>query len=1066
MHLLRFKALVISFLLVASFFCFQIPTKSFTTPKIDPAFFSTIKTSSEFQSIIIKFKEDPSVSFLAKRDLPKTFESIYVDDLKQRQNNWIKEAKIKFPFIVNYCYQHVYNGISITLRGYNIQYLVSDPNVDKIFDAGLIFHKERHLVVDTLSVKKTWNNANKTNEKITGKGVKVGIIDTGLDYKHPDFLDESGKTSRIKGGMDFADKDNDFYDSGSTFKAGFVPHGTHVAGISSGNNLKDSAKKGMAPDSELYIYKVFSNNSDGAYSKDIIAAINQSVINKCQVINMSIGNSMPAKSVDPGNPYYDAINNATKAGVVVVCAAGNAGSRSSSQKTTLDSPGIYEPSIQVAGTDDRMNVLLKIERLDESYQLMNCPKFAYSPPFSSIKQQLEIVDCGYGGASDFNDVNVSGKVALISRGPKNGSLTFKEKNLNAKKAGAIAAITYNYDETSLKGTLVDEKDDPYSLQFIPNITISGINATILKDSLKKEAKIMVYAENQVSIFDMSSSGPCLSGDENIFKPEICSPGKQICSAIMSVNKSKAKVPNPYDDWDGTSMSTPGVTGVIALIRQAHPKWSASEVKSVLMNSSDVLINPISNLPFSFFNQGAGQANALSAINATVITSPPALMRNIDRLRGNISFDIKNVSDNKSSTLLSWEIFGETAETSPITATFDQSEISLDREEKKSFSVSFQTDIKMVSKKRYEGVIWLQTGTAKQHIPVILYKDKITDNENSISNFSLNKQTINVAESNPCDIKFQINAGSRFLVTGISPQYEELSNCVETFKIEVLDNKKEVLGTIFYAENLFVGQYQIPWNGNNIFDNSFLPNGKYFLRAELSGKKWVIENNRLKEEVYMPIFSDLKQFTIEESELPMPPLLIIGCQDKIEMGSEFVLDIIFANVENIQEIELKISFLKSSTSIISYSIGEFVDQRKFNPKNDIEFIDGLFIITAQRNDLSKKARLHVASIKLKADNITPKTGLITVADMIKATNSEDEPVRTVIEYPAIVITKSAFKYGDFNKDGKINDLDLDLLMEKNLTTYIDKEWDEKYDLNHDLIINLSDLAIFSRYYEKE
>jgi minor extracellular serine protease Vpr len=1068
MRFMKIKAFLLILIFIFGCISFQTKIKAASGLKIDLQFFESIKNSSNLVSVIVQFKEDCIVDYTSRNQIfIKSTEPEYFSFLEKQQKDWIEDTLSLFPFSVDHSYQHVLNGISIQLRGYNIRFLLNDPRIERISNTNIKYYINRQFSSYTLCASKSWSLQDVNNQSITGKGIRVGILDTGIDYNHPDFAVGSGKSKKIKGGKDFADNDNDFYDNGSTFRSGFPPHGTHVAGITAGNNISNSIRKGMAPDADLYIYKIFSNNSSGADPSDIIAAINQSVIDKCHVINMSIGNPYPIESIDQTSPYYLAVQNATKAGVVVVCGAGNDGSRSVSQKFVIASPGIFEPAIQVAGSDDRMNVFFQLKLPDGSFQRMNCPKFFYTPPFPYQGSPIDIIDCGFGMPTDFDGIDVKGKIALVSRGPKSGGLPFKDKNLNAKKAGALGIITYNYDEEVMENaTLVTETEDPKKLNFIPNMSMSGINATILKNALQKGAKLVFPKESNITLYDMSSAGPCLSGDDNIFKPEVSSPGKQINSAVMSTDKNKKKIENPYEDWDGTSMATPGVTGVVALVRQAHPTWNTYDVKAVLMNTADIIMNQICDIPYSFLNQGSGQVNAISAIEAPVITTPPSFMRNIDKAKKDNTFELKNVSVNTVLSHLSFEIFGESEETNPIEAVFSENEITLQKSESKTFNISFKIDQKKVIQNRYEGAIWIQTNQAKHHIPIILYKGKISDIEKPISAFTLTSPDVNINNTIPTTIKFQLNAGSKFLVTGITPSFEQISNCAKTFNVFVLDNKKNIVGTIFYAENLFAGSYEIPWNGKDIYGKEFLPNGKYFLKAEMSGLKYVVEDGKIKDQVQVPDFSELKPFTILESNLPTPPLLIVGSPDKISLNSEFILDIIFADTKDVSEIDLKVTFSKAATSIISYNLGEFVDMTKLNVKRDVEFSDGYFTLSAKRDLSMNKSRLRVATLRIKADSTTSKAGLLAIVDFISATNKAGDDIKINSEFPLIQIVKTSFKYGDFNKDGKINNIDLDLLMAENFKTYTDPDWNSKFDLNNDLLIDLGDLAIFSRYYVNE
>lgn len=1068
------RRLLVSFILLFLFStCFPSTFVFSSTPKkMDVNFFNEVKNSSKEEIVIIKFREESAVSYSKSKQLLANTKFViddnYVKNLYDRQMLWVDDMESKVPFTVLQTYQQVYNGIAINIRGYNLRYILRDPRVERIYDTRSLNYLCRQFSVSSISAKPAWNLENSKKEKITGKGIKVGILDTGIDYFHPEFLDANGKTSKILGGKDFADGDDDFYDSGSTGNPGFVPHGTHVAGITSGNNLSNPLKKGMAPDSDLFIYKVFSNNSTGANVANVVAAINQSVRDKCHVINLSLGNSNPVPSIDPGNPYYDSILNAMKAGVVVVCAAGNDGSRNQKTPFTIGSPGIYEPALQVAGSDDRMNTAFKLNFADGTNRWINCRKFTYAPPFRSDFNGKKIIDCGFGRTEDFASVDVMGKIALISRGPKGAGISFQEKNLNAKKAGAIGAITYNYDEESLNGTLVmpDPAIDPYSFDFIPNIQMSGANAFIFKKAWSEGGSIEFPNGTSLSMYDMSSVGPCYSGEDNVFKPEICAPGKQVNSAVMSGRDNNKNVIAKYEDWDGTSMATPHVTGAIALIRQARPELDAFDVKALVMNSSDIVQNQVSGLPFSFFIQGAGQINTVSAIQSPMVTTPPSFLRSIDKLMDSYEFTVENISTGNLTVSTNFEIFGESAVSNPIQATLTNQNLTLSKGEKKSFTVSFVIDKTKFISKRYEGVFWIQAGNSKHHIPVILYQGKLSEPDKPITNFQISSSTMNIKNPLETTIRFDLNAGSRLIIKGIDPEMDSTSNHADTLKIYVTDSKKNIWGTIYFGENLFIGRYSFRWNGLDIYGNEIAPNGTYYLMAEVSGMKVTIENGKDPLRDPVPENSELLPVLIQESSIPVPPLLLVSCPDKLQLDREFVLEILFADAQDIEEIQLKLTWSKTSVDSIGYDLGDFIDQQQFDFKKGALLKDGEFTISGKRDPITEnKSRLKIATIRLSANKSTGKAGLLTTVEILQITDKKGNNRKTLLNYPLVQIVKTEVEYGDFTNDGFVNQEDLNLLLAMNQKTYTDEDWDPKFDLNNDLVIDIADFVIFSRYYDE-
>jgi hypothetical protein len=164
----------------------------------------------------------------------------------------------------------------------------------------------------------------------TGKGVRIGIIDTGIDYRHEAFGGTFGAGHVIAGGYDLVNNDDDPMDDNG--------HGTHVAGIICG---KSSSLTGAASDATVYIYKALDQNGSGSASS-VIAAIERAIADSIHVLNLSLGT--PSGSAD--DPLASAVNRAVQSGMVVVVAAGN-----TSDYSSINSPGIAAEALTVGAAD-------------------------------------------------------------------------------------------------------------------------------------------------------------------------------------------------------------------------------------------------------------------------------------------------------------------------------------------------------------------------------------------------------------------------------------------------------------------------------------------------------------------------------------------------------------------------------------------------------------------------------------------------------------------------------------------------------------------------------------------
>ena len=175
-------------------------------------------------------------------------------------------------------------------------------------------------------------DADLVHSRYTGSGVKVAVIDTGIDYSHPDL------DGNYKGGYDFVNRDSYPMDDHG--------HGTHVAGIIAAED-NDIGVIGVAPEADLYSLKVIDSNGYG-YVSNIIAGIEWAVDNNMDVISMSIGSNYPSSSLQR------ACDVAEDAGLVLVAAAGNGGTLGGTEDTVAY-PARYSSVIAVGATDHDNN---------------------------------------------------------------------------------------------------------------------------------------------------------------------------------------------------------------------------------------------------------------------------------------------------------------------------------------------------------------------------------------------------------------------------------------------------------------------------------------------------------------------------------------------------------------------------------------------------------------------------------------------------------------------------------------------------------------------------------------
>ncbi|MEI5909097.1 S8 family serine peptidase [Bacillus spongiae] len=476
---------------------------------------------------------------------------------------------------LGFLYEEIFYGYSISGKRKDVTSFLKDKkNVQQIHDVktySVMGEKSIDFIGGDLASGFLDENGN----RLTGKGVKVGIIDTGMDYTHPDL------SRNYRGGRDLVDGDLEPMETKSHEGMPTV-HGTHVAGVIGANGKM----RGVAPEAELYAYRALGAGGTGT-TDQVLAAIEQAVKDKMDIINLSLGNKVNG----PDLPISLALDKAVEKGVIAITSSGNSGPK----RWTVGAPGTSEKSISVGASTPPM----EIPYLSMGEKHIRLFPFIGGGEWD-VKRKLQLVDGGLGSPEQLKNVN--GKIALIQR----GELTFGEKNRNAAKAGAVAVIIYNNTEGSFMGTM-DEQST------IPSASISKKEGEWLIQQMSHRDlhASTVFQEEKDLLAPFSSRGPVTFNW--LIKPDLSAPGVEINSTV----------PKGYRSLQGTSMAAPHVTGLAAILLQAHPTWTPDEVKSALMLTAKPLIDETGR-EYDPTEQGAGRISVKDAININTLVTPSSL----------------------------------------------------------------------------------------------------------------------------------------------------------------------------------------------------------------------------------------------------------------------------------------------------------------------------------------------------------------------------------------------------------------------------------------------------------
>jgi len=526
----------------------------------------------------------------------------------------------------------------------------------------------------------------------TGEGIQVAIIDTGIDYQHPD-LKES-----YQGGADLVDFDDDPMETLPGEGGPPTLHGTHVAGIIAG----DGKLQGVAPDAEIYSYRALGPGGMGT-SVQVIAAMEQAVEDGADVINLSLGNTVNG----PDFPTSKAVNRAAELGVAMVIANGNSGP----DPWTVGAPATADHALGIGASADAKRIPYLYEPLTDKKISLTA---MMGSPLWNIEKSYEIVHVPLkeeprqerqNGRPDFSEEiegqmkqmpDLDGKIALMER----GIIPFYNLAKMAEQKGAEAVIIYNNEPGPLNGA-VDSPGAPM------NIPVAAISQEDGKWMVQQQTDSPLYLNTEYqmvdeTVADFSSRGPVTVNWH--IKPDVIAPGANILSTV----------PDGYQALNGTSMAAPHVSGVIALMKEAHPNWGTAQIFGAVKTTA-LRMDDADGTPLAPTDQGTGWIRPKEAIETDkIIYNPQLHFGKLDNYRQTqtIELTIENKSDQtqeytfdtpKRKNGLTWEL--------PQSFTIEAGET-------KRVPVTLSMTSEKMKKGVHQGWITLNEGKETYHLPYL------------------------------------------------------------------------------------------------------------------------------------------------------------------------------------------------------------------------------------------------------------------------------------------------------------------------------------------------------------
>ncbi len=519
----------------------------------------------------------------------------------------------------------VFNGFGVVLRPEDVEAVRRLPGVAQVYPS-VEYHKTLDAALGLVHVPAGWIHPSIGGEESAGTGIKIGVVDTGIDMNHPMFLDTSlivpsGFPKFTEPTPDCANSDERFTNSKVIVARNYVHllsrvdpncdaedrdgHGSFSASVAAGRRVAAplASIAGVAPKAFLGSYKVFGTPglNDAATLGAIIAALDGAVKDGMDIINLSLG---AAIDLPPSlDPLVLAVKEAVEAGVVVVVAAGNAGPGTG----TITSPGTAPEAITVGSTTNSRVLALPFlitapAPVPEELALIAATP-GNGPEFGGSLGPLPLMDVTEvdlnGTACDLLPAgSLAGSITLIRR----GGCSFQTKINNVAGAGAVAAILFHH--------LLNQPATPIDVgnaQAIPSAMIGNSDGVLLRDflataggtaqaSLGGVRQAIPAGPNRMTGF--SSVGP--STDFGI-KPDLVAPGTNIYGATQSRHPSGVQFRSTgYDISSGTSVSTP------------------AQVKSVLMHTAATNVVPLGDGVAGVLSSGGGLLDVEAALQSPAI----------------------------------------------------------------------------------------------------------------------------------------------------------------------------------------------------------------------------------------------------------------------------------------------------------------------------------------------------------------------------------------------------------------------------------------------------------------
>ncbi len=525
---------------------------------------------------------------------------------------------------------------------------------------------KRHMnrAVELVNAVNAWNSSRIGGIDNAGAGVKIAILDTGIDHTHPAFQDPSLKMPA--GYPRCSGSECDYTNNKVIAARSYVPmlvlgdmpeysrpddlsprdrvgHGTATAMIAAGvrTDGPSATVSGVAPKAFLGNYKIFGSPgvNDVTFDDVIFRALEDAVSDGMDIAVLAVGSpalwgpndqgqTCGLTGVGPCDLRVEAVRNAARAGLAVIVSAGNDGDLASKfpALNSIHTPGSAPEAITVGATTNAhiffASVRTELTSIPALFGDGPTPGAPLTAPLKDVaKTEPDGKACRPVGAG-----TLTGAVALIER----GDCSFATKVIHAQQAGAVGVVIVQSQGSDFIFPMTGLSETG-----VPAVMIGSTDGQALRNFLASNPDRPVTLDPRLEALDaefdtvafFSSRGPGIG--ENHIKPDLVAVGTDLYVATQNFDPNGDMwAPDRYTAAQGTSFAAPMVAGALALVKQLNPGFTPAQLKSAAVNTAGGNLSDFDaagvRIPASVTAVGAGKLNVEQAILTTVTVEPATL----------------------------------------------------------------------------------------------------------------------------------------------------------------------------------------------------------------------------------------------------------------------------------------------------------------------------------------------------------------------------------------------------------------------------------------------------------